>query len=166
MEKTVPELMAAISEEEWAQVPESVLKLIEALVGRMDHLEAEILQPRVENELLKEQLELCQAIIEHYPRHCSRCGAELNHLSRSGDGYRHQVVEVPPLQPVIIEHPFYGITCGCCGKANQAPEIPEITVQGGYGSKATTDVGLLSSQYRPQIVDVWKLIKMGGNEAN
>ena len=31
MEKTVPELIAAISPEEWAQVPLSVLKLIEEL---------------------------------------------------------------------------------------------------------------------------------------
>jgi hypothetical protein len=34
MEKTVPKLMAAISPEEWAQVPVSVLNLIEELVGR------------------------------------------------------------------------------------------------------------------------------------
>ena len=42
MEKTVPELMAAISPEEWAQVPLSVLKLIEELVQRMDKIEQEM----------------------------------------------------------------------------------------------------------------------------
>lgn len=56
MEKTVPELMAAISPEEWAQVPESVLELIHELVRRMDRLEQEMGQLRAENELLKEQL--------------------------------------------------------------------------------------------------------------
>ena len=39
MEKTVPELIAAISPEEWAQVPPSVLRLIEELVRRMDKIE-------------------------------------------------------------------------------------------------------------------------------
>ena len=56
MEKTVLELVAAISPEEWAQVPTSVLKLIEELVRRMDKLEQEMIELRTENELLKEQL--------------------------------------------------------------------------------------------------------------
>ena len=53
MEKTVPELVAAISPEESAQVPTSVLKLIEELVRRMDKLEQEMIELRTENELLK-----------------------------------------------------------------------------------------------------------------
>ena len=56
MEKTVPELIAAITPEEWEQVPVSVLKLIEELVRRMDKLEQEMGQLKAENELLKEQL--------------------------------------------------------------------------------------------------------------
>jgi len=56
MEKTVPELMAAISPAEWAEVPDSVLELIYELVRRMDQVEQEIAELRTENELLKEQL--------------------------------------------------------------------------------------------------------------
>jgi hypothetical protein len=56
MEKTLPELMAAVSPEDWAQVPESVLNLIAELVRRMDRLEQEVAALRTENELLKEQL--------------------------------------------------------------------------------------------------------------
>jgi hypothetical protein len=52
MEKTVPELIAAITPEEWVQVPVNVLEL----VRRMDKLEQEMGQLRAENELLKEQL--------------------------------------------------------------------------------------------------------------
>ncbi|WP_373539822.1 hypothetical protein [Chamaesiphon sp.] len=68
----MPELRAAISPEEWAQVPVSVLclglfheretrserlrKLIEELVRRMDKIEQEMAELRTENELLKEQL--------------------------------------------------------------------------------------------------------------
>jgi len=54
MEKTVPELMAAISPEDWEKVPQSVLELIHELVKRMDRLEREMLELRTENELLKE----------------------------------------------------------------------------------------------------------------
>ena len=49
MEKTVPELEAAISPEEWAQVPTSVLRLIEELVRRMNKLEQEMIELRTEN---------------------------------------------------------------------------------------------------------------------
>jgi hypothetical protein len=42
MEKPVSELMAAISPEEWAQVPASVLELIQELVKRMDRFEKDI----------------------------------------------------------------------------------------------------------------------------
>ena len=151
MEKTVPELVAAISPEEWAQVPTSVLRLIEELVRRMDKLEQEMIELRTENELLKEQLartsanssqppsknppefkpnrkepsgkkrggqigheryerklyplEQCKEIIEHYPEQCSKCGTELNVSSR-GEAYRHQVVEIPPVEPMVIEPTF------------------------------------------------------------
>jgi transposase len=192
MEKTVPELMAAISPEEWAQVPESVLKLIEELVRRMDKIEQEMAALRTENELLKEQLartsanssqppsknpqgfkpnrkeptgkkrggqightgherklyplEMCQEVINHYPQQCSKCGTEVS--GSSSQVYRHQVVEVPPVEPIVIEHRFHQITCTCCGKENQAPAMPAIIGRGGYGSRVAAYVGLFSSQYR------------------
>jgi transposase len=192
MEKTVPELMAAISPEEWAQVPTSVLKLIEELVRRMDKLEQEMAELRIENELLKEQLartsanssqppsknpltfkpnrkeptgkkrggqighqgherklypvEKCQEVIEHYPQQCSKCGSE--QISSSSPPYRHQVVEIPPIEPIVTEHQFFSMTCSCCGQENQAPSMAQIISQGGYGTRVAAYVGLLSSQYR------------------
>jgi regulator of replication initiation timing len=56
MEKSVPELVGAISPEEWAQVPASVSSLIEELVRRMARLEQEMLELRAENERLREQI--------------------------------------------------------------------------------------------------------------
>ena len=171
MEKIVPELIAAISPEEWLEVPASVLKLIEEIVRRMDQVEQEMRELRTENELLKEQLartsanssqppsknppefkpnrkeasgkkrggqighegyerklyplEQCKEIIEHYPEQCNKCGSELNVSSR-GEAYRHQVVEIPPVEPMVIEHQFYAITCSFCGKENPAPEMAQI----------------------------------------
>ena len=129
MEKTLPELMAEISPEDWVQVPVSVLNLIEELVRRMDRLEQEVTALRAENESLKEQraktsansslppsknpqdfkpnrkeptgkkrggqvghqghqrkiypLEMCQEVILHYPKQCSKCGVEVNSSSNS-----------------------------------------------------------------------------------
>ena len=204
MEKTVPELMAAISPGEWAQVPESVLELIHELVRRMDKLEQEMGQLRAENELLKEQvarnsanssqppsknpltfkpnrkeptgkkrggqighigherklypLEMCQEIIDHYPAECSKCGAEVRE-SISTQVYRHQVVEVPPVQPIVMEHRFHPMTCTCCGTENQAPEMAEIIGKGGYGSRVAAYVGLFSSQYRQSYRQIQKIMQ-------
>lgn len=203
MEKTVPELMAAISPEDWGKVPQSVLELIHELVKRMDKLEREMLELRTENELLKEQIartsanssqppsknpqgfkpnqkestgkkrggqighigherklypaEMCQEIIHHYPEQCSGCGAKINEV---GDlpVYRHQVVEVPPVQPIIIEHQFHPVKCICCGKENVSASMPEIISVGGYGARVTAYVGLLSSQYRQSYRQIQQLM--------
>jgi transposase len=204
MEKTVPELIAAISPEEWAQVPLSVLKLIEELVRRMDKIEQEMAAVRTENELLKEQLartsanssvppsknpqsfkpnrkeptgkkrggqigqigherklypvEKCQEVIDHYPQQCGKCGASVRESS-STQVYRHQVVEVPPVQPIVIEHRFHQMTCTCCGAENQAPEMVEIVGKGGYGARVAAYVGLFSSQYRQSYRQIQKIME-------
>jgi transposase len=204
MEKTVPELMAAISPEEWAQVPVSVLKLIEELVRRMDKIEQEMAALRTENELLKEQLartsanssqppsknpqgfkpnrkeptgkkrggqighigherklyplEMCQEVIDHYPQQCGKCGGAVNNSSRT-QVYRHQIVEVPPVQPIVIEHRFHQMSCTCCGTENQAPEMVQIIGQGGYGARVAAYVGLFSSQYRQSYRQIQKIMQ-------
>ncbi len=189
----MPELIAAISPEEWAQVPVSVLKLIEELVRWMDRIEQEVAALQIENELLKEQLartsanssqppsknpqgfkpnrkeptgqkrggqighigherklyplEMCQEVIDYYPPQCGKCGGSVNDSLRT-QIYRHQVVEVLPVQPIVIEHRFHQMTCTCCGAENQAPEMSEIIGKGGYGARVAAYVGLFSSQYR------------------
>lgn len=204
MEKTVPELIAAISPEEWAQVPASVLELIHELVRRMDKIEQEMAALRTENEVLKEQLartsanssqppsknpqgfkpnrkeptgkkrggqvghlgherklyplEMCQEIIDYYPEQCGQCGAKVSD-SRDGKVYRHQVIEVPPVQPVVIEHRFHQMTCTCCGTENHAPEMAEIIGKGGYGARVAAYVGLFSSQYRQSYRQIQKVMQ-------
>jgi transposase len=204
MEKTLPELMAAVSPEDWAQVPESVLNLIAELVRRMDRLEQELAALRTENELLKEQLartsansslppsknpqgfkpnrkeptgkkrggqaghqkyerklyplEMCQEVIDHYPQQCSKCRAKFNDNS-SAEAYRHQIIEIPPVQPIVIEHRFHSIICSCCGKENQSPEMAKIISKGGYGARVVAYVGLFSSQYRQSYRQIQKIMQ-------
>ena len=203
MEKTVPELMAAISPEDWEKVPQSVLGLIHELVNRMDRLEREMLELRTENELLKEQIartsanssqppsknpqgfkpnrkessgkkrggqlghvghsrqlypeEMCQEVIHHYPEQCSGCGAKINEVGNL-PAYRYQIVEVPPVQPIIIEHQFHPVRCTCCGQENVSAEMPGIISLGGYGARVTAYVGLLSSQYRQSYRQIQQLM--------
>jgi hypothetical protein len=204
MEKTEAELKAAISPEEWAAVPERVLKLIEALVIRIDKLEEEMVALRSENELLREQLsrtsanssqppsqnpigykpnrkepsgkkrggqtghhgherklypsEMCQTILEHYPQACRECGTQMI-ATPSGQVYRHQVVEVPPIEPIVTEHRFHSLICPGCGSANPAPEMAEILKKGAYGARVAAYVGVLSSQYRQSYRQVQSMMQ-------
>jgi len=203
MEKSVSELIESISREELAQVPDSVCKLIEELVRRIDNIEQNMAALRGENELLKEQVartsanssqppsknrldfkpnrkeisgkkrggqighigherklypvEMCQEVIDHYPETCSKCGSQVK--ESNSQIYRHQVVEVPPVKPIVIEHRFHQMTCTCCGKENQAPLMAEIIGKGGYGSRVAAYIGLFSSQYRQSYRQIERIMQ-------
>jgi transposase len=203
MEKPASELIESINREEWAQVPDSVCKLIEELVRRIDNIEQNMAALRGENELLKEQVartsanssqppsknrldfkpnrkeisgkkrggqighigherklypvEMCQEVIDHYPEKCSKCGSQVK--ESNSQIYRHQVVEVPPVKPIVIEHRFHQMTCTCCGKENQAPMMAEIISKGGYGSRVAAYIGLFSSQYRQSYRQIERIMK-------
>ena len=101
---------------------------------------------------------MCQEVIDHYPAQCNKCGAEVSE-SISSQVYRHQVVEVPPVQPIVIEHRFHQMTCICCGAENQAAEMAEIISKGGYGSRVAAYVGLFSSQYRQSYRQIQKIME-------
>lgn len=204
MEKTVPELMADISPEDWEKVPASVFTLIQELVRRMDRLEKEVTELRAENVLLKEQvartsanssqppsknplgfkparkkgsgkscggqeghqgherklypLEMCQEVIDYQPKQCRRCGETL-FIKEKAEAYRYQVVEVPEIKPIVIEHQFYGAVCACCGLENQAAEMSEIVSKSGYGPRTAAYVGLFSSQYRQSYRQIQRLME-------
>src|SRR4029453_2396990 len=52
------------------------------------------------------------------PAHCSRC-----HLPLQGEDpqpYRHQVLDLPPVQPVVTEYQVHRLVCPACGVATRA----------------------------------------------
>jgi transposase len=50
---------------------------------------------------------------------CSNCGQNLSQEQQKLLGKR-QILELPPIQPLVREAWSYGLTCPCCGTANQA----------------------------------------------
>lgn len=102
-------------------------------------------------------VEMCQEVIDHYPEKCSRCGSQVR--ESNSRIYRHQVVEVPVVKPIVIEHRFHQMTCTCCGRENQAPLMAEIISKGGYGSRVAAYIGLFSSQYRQSYRQIQKIMQ-------
>src|SRR5918992_2270269 len=53
------------------------------------------------------------------PEQCQGCQAPL-----SGDDptpFRHQVIEIPPIEPVITEYQWHQLRCPVCGETTRAP---------------------------------------------
>src|SRR5262249_31774952 len=79
------------------------------------------------------------------PEQCSGCQAPL-----SGDDaapFRHQVIEIPPLKPVITEYQWHQLVCPACGATTRAPwpaGVPRRT----YGPRVQAPVALCTGAYR------------------
>src|SRR5215510_5659233 len=79
------------------------------------------------------------------PKQCSSCHAPL-----SGDdasAFRHQVIEIPPIKPVITEYQWHQLTCPACGETTRAP-WPAGVPSGTYGPRVQATVALCTGAYR------------------
>ncbi|WP_375495060.1 DUF6444 domain-containing protein [uncultured Nostoc sp.] len=90
-------------------------------------------------------IEECSEVIEHHPEECSNCGATLTGVDTNP--YRHQIVEIPPISPIVVEHQLHQLTCTGCGTKTRAI-LPEDVNPGGYGVRVVALVALLSAVYR------------------
>src|SRR6266853_1477411 len=79
------------------------------------------------------------------PEQCSGCHAPL-----SGDDptpFRHQVIEIPPIQPVLTEYQWHQLVCPACGATTRAP-WPVGVPSGTYGPRVQATVALCTGAYR------------------
>ena len=79
------------------------------------------------------------------PKQCCSCQAPL-----SGDDaspFRHQVLEIPPIKPVITAYQWHQVTCPACGETPRPP-WPEGVPSGTYGPRVHATVALCTGAYR------------------
>src|SRR5918998_1819488 len=84
-------------------------------------------------------------IVPLKPEQCQGCQAPL-----SGDDpspFRHQGIEIPPIEPVITEYQWHQLTCPACGETTRAP-WPKGVPSGTYGPRVHAMVALCSGSYR------------------
>jgi transposase len=83
-------------------------------------------------------------VAELRPTTCDQCSHPL-----SGDDaqpLRHQVIELPPIRPVVTEYRRHRLACPNCGRVNCAA-LP-VEARGGYGPRVQAVCALLSGAYR------------------
>lgn len=89
--------------------------------------------------------EQCTHIEDHYPEVCCECGHRLR--GEDANPQRCQIVDLPPLQPIVLEHRFHALECPHCGVSTRAYER-EIVDGCRYGERLCALVALLSGEYR------------------
>ena len=81
--------------------------------------------------------------VDHKPRRCRRCGRRLGGRDRSP--LRHQVMEIPPIEPEVIEHRLHRLRCRGCGETTCA-ELPQDVPSGMLGPRLLAITAYLSGK--------------------
>jgi transposase len=89
-------------------------------------------------------VEAVTVVIPVKPERCSRC----QHPLRGEDPQpqRHQVTELPPVQPVVTEYQRHRLLCPACGEATRA-ELPAGVPAGGFGPRVQAITVLCTGAY-------------------
>ncbi len=90
-------------------------------------------------------MEECDSVTDHYPQTCAGCGEGLKGFDPNP--YRHQVVDIPPIQLHIEEHRLHQLTCQHCGEKTRAV-LPKEVESSGYSERVVAIVSVLSGMYR------------------
>jgi transposase len=89
--------------------------------------------------------EQLRQVIECRPPRCRWCGDDLH-----GDDpapLRHQVAEVPPMQPVVDEYRLHRLKCPRCGTSTCATVPPGVPT-GAFGPRLRAILSVLAGAYR------------------
>jgi transposase len=79
------------------------------------------------------------------PDQCRGCHAPL--LGDDPSPFRHQVIELPPIKPVVTEYQWHQLVCAVCGEVSRAP-WPKGVPSGTYGPRVQATVALYTGSYR------------------
>jgi len=87
----------------------------------------------------------CDAVIPRKPKTCRRCGEKLS--GTDPVPLRHQVWELPEIQPVVTEYQQHRLACPCCGE-NTCAHLPPGVPRGQTGPRLMAFTALLMAYYR------------------
>jgi transposase len=90
-------------------------------------------------------VEQVNKVVPVKPDQCRHCGAALK--GEDPQPHRHQVTEIPPLEPVVIEYQLASLTCDQCGQTTRA-ELPLGVPERAFGPRLQSIGSLLSGVYR------------------
>ncbi len=88
-------------------------------------------------------LEEVDRVVDGKPLSCGECGALL--LGDDPDPARHQVTELPRVEPEVTEYRRHALQCLACGATTRG-EWPEEMPSGSFGPRVQATVGYLTGR--------------------
>jgi len=88
-------------------------------------------------------IENVQRVVVSRPVSCAACGALL--LGEDPHPVRHQVTELPRIEPEVTEYQQHTLICLACGAQTQAPAPAEMPT-GSFGPRAQATVGYVTGR--------------------
>ncbi|QPN68060.1 transposase [Synechococcus sp. CBW1006] len=89
-------------------------------------------------------IERVDEVVERHPQACRHCGQRLEGVDP--EPLRHQVIEIPPITAVVIEHRMHRLVCPCCSTSTCA-SVPAEVEASHYGPRLSALVALLGSAF-------------------
>jgi len=90
-------------------------------------------------------VEAVDNVIPVKPSTCGCCGRQLH--GEDPAPRRHQVWDIPPIEPQVDEYQLHTLCCAHCGAATTAT-LPAGAPSGAFGPRTQAAVGILSGAYR------------------
>ena len=90
-------------------------------------------------------MEAVDEIVVLKPEQCPGCSARFS--GEEPTPWRHQVIELPPLQPGVTAYQWSQLMCLTCGMVTRAPWPPGVP-SGTYGPRVHAPVALCTGGYR------------------
>lgn len=90
------------------------------------------------------------------PACCLGCGGVLE--GSDPQPRRHQVAEIPPVRPQVIEYQIHRLTCPGCGATSDG-SLPQGVPKGGFGPRLRATLSLLAGEFRLAKRPVQRLVK-------
>jgi transposase len=101
-------------------------------------------------------VEQVQHVIDLKPTACDQCGALL--LGEDAQPVRHQVTELPRVEPEVTEYRQHTLACLACGAQIQA-EFPAEMPSGSFGPRVQATVGYLTGRIGVSQRDVAEVLQ-------
>lgn len=85
--------------------------------------------------------------VEVRPPRCRRCGSRIEESGLDHEALRHQVAEIPAIEPTVVEYRRRRGTCGKCGTVTTG-ELPAGVPKGNFGPNLRALLVALSGRFR------------------
>lgn len=100
--------------------------------------------------------ETLRSVTDCKPTHCGQCRHRLR--GDDPDPLRHQVAELPKIEPLVDEYRLHALTCPRCGKRTRG-QLPEGVPTGAFGPTVVAVITLLLGVYGLSRRDVAELMR-------